>query len=263
MASSSAADLRRRLEPRLPAVEARDVAEFASIRAAAGELQRAQQVTRQRNEVIGGDREIGERQPLLGLEPQLRRRRRDAAVERGDQRLSAVPEFADVEILDFGIHLRRCRDGRAAERHHLAGRLDAAVDIPDLRRLDVHAADQHHIGPVEIGAARPRDVLVDEPHLPLRRHIGRDQQQPLRRHESAHVVHQTIGVRKRAERRRVSREHAENSACVAGRQRETQRDPLRCALLRSAPSMDVARNPVTAIKSTNSSTAFALRTGHF
>ena len=176
--------------------------------------------------MIGGDREIGERQPLLGLEPQLRRRRRDAAVERGDQGISAVPEFADVEILDFGIHLRRCRGGRAAERHQLAGRLDAAVDIPDLRRLDVHAADQNHIGPVEIGAARPRDVLVDEPHLPLRRHIGRDQQQPLRRHKSAHAIHQPVGVRKRAERRRISRKQRSTRRWLATFKRQRIGCPL-------------------------------------
>ena len=50
-----------RLQPRLPAIERRNVAELAAIRAAGGELQRAEQVFLQRQLVIGRQREIAQR----------------------------------------------------------------------------------------------------------------------------------------------------------------------------------------------------------
>ena len=55
------------------------------------------------------------------------------------------------------------------------------------------------------------DVLVDEADRPVGRQIGRDQQQPLRRHERLDAVGQRIGVFERAERRRVAREDAQDA----------------------------------------------------
>ena len=57
------------------------------------------------------------------------------------------------------------------------------------------------------------DILVDEADLPVRRQIGRDQQQPLRRHEGLDAVGQGIGVLERTERRRVARKHAQDAPC--------------------------------------------------
>ena len=59
-------DLLRRLHARLAAVKARDVAELAEVRAARRELHRAEQVAAERDLVVGGNREVGERQALLG-----------------------------------------------------------------------------------------------------------------------------------------------------------------------------------------------------
>jgi hypothetical protein len=58
-----------------------------------------------------------------------------------------------VEIIEFRIELWRAGDRRAAQRGDLAGRLRTRGDVVDLRRLDMHAADQNDIGPGEIGRA--------------------------------------------------------------------------------------------------------------
>ena len=100
-------DLRGGLEPRLPAVEIGDVAELAEIRAPARELQGEHQIVLQRDEVVGRNREILQRKPLLGFEANLRRRARDALVEARDQPIGGVPHLADVEIVDVGIHFGR------------------------------------------------------------------------------------------------------------------------------------------------------------
>jgi hypothetical protein len=46
---------------------------------------------------------------------------------------------------------------------------------------------------------------------PMRGQIGRDQQQPLRRHESLNAVGQGIGVLERAERRRIAGKDAQDT----------------------------------------------------
>jgi hypothetical protein len=58
----------------------------------------------------------------------------------------------------------------------------------------MHAADEHGFRPFEIFPAGRADVLVDETHRPIRRQIGGDQQQALRRHEGLDAVRQRIGV---------------------------------------------------------------------
>jgi hypothetical protein len=84
----------------------------------------------------------------------------------------------------------------------------------DLRRLNVHAADQHSIGPGEIGLSRLADVLVDEPDRPRLRHVGGDQQQALRWHERPHPFHQPIGMIEGAKRGGIARENAQYPAPV-------------------------------------------------
>ena len=95
----------------------------------------------------------------------------------------------------------------------MARQLSAArvVNIADLRRLDVHTRDQHHVCPSEIGRARRLDVLIDEAGLPGCRERGRDHQQALRRHQGADAVHERIGVLEHAERRGVAREDAQTA----------------------------------------------------
>ena len=207
-------DLLRGFQPRLAAVEPRDVAELAAVRAAAGELHRAHQVALERDQVIGRDRELGERQPLLGLEHDLRGRRLDARIEPRHQRIGAVAELAHMQVVDLRIHLRRRRGRGPAQHRDLAGRLGAGMDVAHLRGLDVHGRDHDGIRPAELGRGRRPDVLVDEAHFPGRRHIGRDQQQPLRRHERPHPAHQPVGMVEGAERRGVARKHAQNPALV-------------------------------------------------
>jgi hypothetical protein len=65
----------------------------------------------------------------------------------------------------------------------------AARNVVNLSCLDVHAADEDDIGPGEIGGGCRRNVLVDETHRPVFRHVGRNDKQALRRHECPHVVH--------------------------------------------------------------------------
>ena len=173
-------------------------------------------------EPVGRDREVAERQPFLGLELHLLRGNRHVGGEPLDHRVGRVAHLADVEILDVGIHLRRCRHGGPAERHRLASRLGARMDIADLRSLDVHAADHHRVGPGEILRLGACDVLVDEADRPVLGQIGRQHQQALRRHERLDVVEQGKGVREGAERRGVGRKHAEDFAGGRGLDRTTQ-----------------------------------------
>ncbi len=212
-------DLLRRLEPRLPAVEAGDVAELAQIRTAARELNRQHQVALERDEVVGRDRKVLQRQPLLGDERQRGRRPRRIGIDQRNDLVGGVAHLADMQVVDLGIHLGRRRGRRAAQRHRLAGRMRAVGDVVDLRGLHVHAADHHHIGPGEIGGGRGVDVFVDETDRPALRHVGGDQQQPLRRHERPHALHQPVGVVKSAEGRGVAREHTQDPPLVSDRYR--------------------------------------------
>jgi hypothetical protein len=53
----------------------------------------------------------------------------------------------------------------------------ALGDIVNLLALDVHAADQDDVGPLEFCGGRLADILVDEADRPPFRHVGRDQEQ--------------------------------------------------------------------------------------
>src|SRR5262249_35239920 len=85
------------------------------------------------------------------------------------------------------------------------------ADVIHLLTLDVHAADEHDLGPGEIVLGCRPDVLIDEANLPLLGQIGRNQQQTLRRHEGLHAVGQRIGVFERTKRRSITRKYAENT----------------------------------------------------
>ena len=86
------------------------------------------------------------------------------------------------------------------------------MNVTNLRRLHMHAADHDRIGPREIGDCRTRDILVDETDRPGLRQIGRKHQKSLRRHEGMHVVEQGEGVREGAEGRRVGWKDAQDLA---------------------------------------------------
>src|SRR3954447_11445131 len=64
-------DLLRRLHAWLAAVKSGNVAELAQVRTAGRELHGAEQVAAERHLVVGGNREVGERQPLLGARDDL------------------------------------------------------------------------------------------------------------------------------------------------------------------------------------------------
>ena len=207
-------DLLGLLVARLAAVKRRDVAEFAAIGAAARILDVAEEIAPSLDQPVGGDREIAERQALVGGQHALRRRRVRIGVERGDQRVGGVADLADMEVIEFGIMLRAGRDRRPAERADLAGGVGAAADPDDALALDMHPADKHRIGPGEIRRRGLAHVFVDEPHFPRRRQIGGNDEQALRRHERPHPIHQRIGILERAERRRIAREDAKDAPDV-------------------------------------------------
>ena len=126
----------------------------------------ADQVLPERDHAVSRNREIAERQPLLGLEADLLRRQRNVGGEPLDYGVGRVAEFADVEVFDIRIHLGRGRYRGAAQHHRLARGLGPFVDVADLRSLHVHATDQHGIGPGEILRFGARDVLIDETDRP-------------------------------------------------------------------------------------------------
>jgi hypothetical protein len=77
----------------------------------------------------------------------------------------------------------------------------APVDIVDLRPLDVHAAREDGVRPLEVGGRRAAHVLVDETDLPVLGQVFRDHQDALGRHERLDA-HDRIGVLERPEGRR-------------------------------------------------------------
>jgi hypothetical protein len=164
--------------------------------------------------MIGRRRKLVQWQPLRCLEPHLYGRWRDAAVERGDQPIGGVAELADVQIIEIRVELGGAGHRGAAEHGYFSDSPGARSNVANLRALHVHAADHHDVGPGKVLAARPTDVLVDKAHRPHLGQIRGDQQQPLRRHESPHAAQQRIGMRKRAERRRVGRKNAQDTPLV-------------------------------------------------
>ncbi len=212
-----AQNLQRRLQPRLASVECRNVAELAAVGAPAGELDAGQKVAVQWHEVIGRDREVAEWQALAGREADLPPRRFDAVIEQRDEPVRRIAEFADVQVVELRVALGSRGNRRPAQDGKRAGGFGTPLDIADLLRLNVHAADENHVGPGELRRLRPSHVFVDESNVPALREPGGHDQQALRRHEGANPTHQRVGMGKGAERRAVCRKNAENTALVRDR----------------------------------------------
>ena len=87
----------------------------------------------------------------------------------------------------------------------------AAADVVHLLALDVHAADEHRLRPFEIFFGGGANVLVDEADRPVRREVGRDQQQALRWHERLDAIGQGIGVFECTKRGGIAREDAQDT----------------------------------------------------
>src|ERR671919_1520657 len=72
------------------------------------------------------------------------------------------------------------------------------IDALEVRTLNMHAADENHIGPLIISRCCRADVLVHEADVPLARQVGGDDQETLRRHEGPHAPQKGIGMMKGA-----------------------------------------------------------------
>ena len=79
----------------------------------------------------------------------------------------------------------------------------------------MHAADENGVGPGEFGVVGRADVLVDQPHLPLRRQIGGDEQMPCGGMKARTPSISWIGMLKRAEGRRIARKNAKDAPAMA------------------------------------------------
>ena len=111
-----------------------------------------------------------------------------------DQIIGGIAKFADMQIVEGRIVIRAGADRRAAERDRQIEGMGAAADVVHLLPLDMHAADEHRFGPVEILGRGGADIFVDETDFPVGRQICRDDQKALRRHEGLDAVGQRIGV---------------------------------------------------------------------
>src|ERR1700761_3374091 len=131
-----------------------------------------------------------------------------------DQIIGRIAEFADMKVIERRIIIRTGADRRAADRDRQTMIVRAVADVVHLLALDVHAAHQHRFRPFEILRRRGSDIFVDETDRPMFGKISRDQQQPLRRHESLHAGGQRISVFESAERGGVTWEHAQDASYV-------------------------------------------------
>jgi hypothetical protein len=127
-----------------------------------------------------------------------------------DEGIGGIAKFAHVHVIEFGIVLGATGNRRAAERRDATVQVGPTIDIVDLRLLICMPLTKTASAQVK-SAARATDVLIDEPHVPIRRHVVRDDQDALRRHERFHPD-EGIGVLERAERGRVMRKHAQDIA---------------------------------------------------
>ena len=99
---------------------------------------------------------------------------------------------------------------RSAQHDHLAGGVRARGDVVICGACTCMPLTTTTSAHAKSAAARLADVLVDEAHRPAFRHIGRDQQQALRRHEGAHAPHQPVGMIEGAESGGVMRKNAQH-----------------------------------------------------
>ncbi len=171
----------------------------------------AEQIAVELGEFIGRDRKFGEIAACLGLQDDLPLGPPDVPREDRDQLLGRITEFADMEIIGIGIIVGTGGYRRAAEGDGLFMPMRSAADVVDLPTLNMHAADEHGIGPGEIAVLGRLHILVDEAHIPMFRQGGGNDEQALRRHESFDACRELIGIFKGAEGGRVAREDAENA----------------------------------------------------
>src|SRR5437763_4216453 len=108
-------DLFRRLESGLATVERGNITEFATIRTATGELQAADEVTVELDQIIGGQRELRKGKPLARLKSYLCEGWCHAVVKAGDEAIGGVADFPDVEIIEFRIEFGSAGNGCSAE----------------------------------------------------------------------------------------------------------------------------------------------------
>ena len=134
-------------------------------------------------------------------------------VEVTDDRVGGVAELAHVQQIRVRIVFGTPGHRRPPQHDHAIAGVGPANDALDLAALDVHAGDEHGVGPAEVRVAGGGDVLVDEPHLPALRQVRGDHQQALGRHERPHApAEEGVGVLERAERRRIAWRDAEDVA---------------------------------------------------
>src|SRR5580700_11328874 len=114
----------------------------------------------------------------------------------------------------------------------------ARIDVVDGAALDMHAADEHYVGPDEIAGTGGGHILVDEADFPVLRQCRSDHQKPLRRHEGARAA-KAVSMFECAEGSRINRRNAEDFPLVTGGQ--TPADSPRSAHTPS-PLLLVARS---------------------
>jgi hypothetical protein len=95
-----------RLEAWLAAIEGRNVAKLASAWTAAGELERADEIARERHGIVTQKRKARQRKPLPRLGPPLINRRFETIVKSFDQLISRVVNFPKVQVVELRIGLR-------------------------------------------------------------------------------------------------------------------------------------------------------------
>ena len=117
-----------------------------------------------------------------------------------------------MQIVKRRIVVGTGADRRPPDRNRQVEGVRPAANIVHLLPLNMHAADEDSLRPLEILGGCGPDIFVDEPDRPVFGQIGRDQQQPLRGHEGLNAVGQRIGVFERAKGGRVARKDAQDTA---------------------------------------------------
>jgi hypothetical protein len=161
-----AGDLSGSLQQRNAAIKAGNVAKFATVGTTTGELDAAQEVAIDLSQFVGRRRAVGERSALVGGQHHLLWRPGAIRGQTNEQLLGRVAQLAEVKVVELAIIVRAGRHRRPAEHGRPAGQVGATTDVVDLPTLNVHAADEHRLGPREVGLASRRQALVDETEPP-------------------------------------------------------------------------------------------------
>ena len=148
----------------------------------------------------------------MRLKPDLGARTRTIARQHRKQLRGGVADLANVDIVEFRIKLGARRDRGTAQHGWLSGRVGAAADVDDPGALDMHAADEHRVGPGKVLRLCRVYVFVDEPDLPAGRHRRRDDQQALRRHEGTQIAGNVIGIVERTQGWFIAGKDAQNAS---------------------------------------------------